>query len=124
MLDACHSAGYGQGKPLAQKELRPATDDVARTLTDDEVGVVVLCAAMAHEKAIETKGHGLFTQAILEALAHAEGVPFNRDNRRLYVHHLHSYVFDEVMRRSGDRQHPFLSLPWIVESFPLAEFRK
>ena len=27
MLDACHSAGFGQGKVLAQKELRPATDD-------------------------------------------------------------------------------------------------
>ena len=50
------------------------------------------------------------------------GVPFNRFNRRFYVHHLHTYVFDEVSQQSDDLQHPFLSLPWVVESFPVSHF--
>jgi WD40 repeat protein len=123
MLDACHSAGFGQGKPLAKEGLRPATDDAARELADDEVGVAVLCAAMGHEKAEEKSGNGLFTRAVIDALSQAEGVQYNRYTGLLYVHHLHSYVFDEVVQRSGDRQHPFLNLPWVVESFPLAKFK-
>ena len=63
MLDACHSAGFGEGKKLAKLGLKPATDDVARDLTDDDYGVAVMCAAMAHEKAEGKDGHGLFTQA-------------------------------------------------------------
>jgi hypothetical protein len=42
----------------------------------------------------------------------------------LYVHHLQSYVFDEVKEESNDRQHPFLNLPWVVESFPVVQFVK
>jgi uncharacterized caspase-like protein len=117
MLDACHSAGFGEGKKLSKLGLKPATDDVARDLTDDEFGVAVMCAAMGHEKAEGKGGHGLFTQAMLDALEKKPGVPFNTFNQRLYVHHLHGYVFDQVSHRSDDRQHPFLSLPWVVESF-------
>jgi hypothetical protein len=97
--------------------MKPATDDVARDLTDDEIGIAVMCAAMAHEKAEGQGGHGLFTQAVLDALAKKPGVPFHPRNQRVYVHHLHTYVFDQVSDRSDDRQHPFLSLPWVVESF-------
>jgi WD40 repeat protein len=119
MLDACHSAGFGEGKKLSKLGLKPATDDVARDLTDDDYGVAVLCAAMGHEKAEGQGGHGLFTQAMLEALEKKPGVPvpFNRHNQRVYVHHLYSFVFDEVSARTEERQHPFLSLPWVVESF-------
>jgi hypothetical protein len=117
MLDACHSAGFGEGKKLAKLGMKPATDDVARDLTDDEIGIAVMCAAMAHEKAEGQGGHGLFTQAVLDALAKKPGVPFHPRNQRVYVHHLHTYVFDQVSDRSDDRQHPFLSLPWVVESF-------
>jgi uncharacterized caspase-like protein len=119
MLDACHSAGFGEGRKLAQAGLRPATDDATRALTEDDVGVAVMCAAMGHEKAIETKGHGLFTQAVLDALAGGPKVPRHAFNNKIYVHHLHSYVFDQVSGISEDRQHPLLNLPWIVESFPL-----
>jgi WD40 repeat protein len=117
MLDACHAAGFGPGKKLTKLGLKPAVDDVVRDFTDDEYGIAVLCAAMAHEKATEIGGHGLFTRAVLDALAKKPGVPFNARNHRLYVHHLHSYVFDEVSGKSDERQHPFLSLPWTVESF-------
>ncbi len=124
MLDACHAAGFGEGKKLATSGLRPASDDVARTLTDDEVGIAVLCAAMGSEKAAERNGHGLFTKAVLEALTPVQEVQYNRYNQRLYVHHLYQYVFDEVAQHSGDQQHPFLSMPWVVESFPLAQFKQ
>jgi uncharacterized caspase-like protein len=117
MLDACHSAGFGEGKKLTTLGVKSATDDVVRDLTDDDYGIAVMCAAMGHEKAEGTAGNGLFTRAVIEALEKKPGVPFNRVNQRMYVHHLHSFVFDEVAARSQDRQHPFLSLPWVVESF-------
>jgi uncharacterized caspase-like protein len=119
LLDACHSAGFGEGRKLKQANLRPATDDATRTLTDDEVAVAVMCAAMGNEKAQEKGGHGLFTQALLEALARGPGVPRNPFDHQVYVHHLQSYVFDHVSQRSGEQQHPFLSLPWVVTSFPV-----
>jgi len=115
MLDACHSSA-------GIKNFRPAVDDITRNLTDDDCGVAVLCAAMAHEKALDKEGNGLFTRAVVQALNRAEGVPFNRYNRLMYVDHLHTFVRDEVSQLSGDRQHPFLSLPWVVESFPVAKF--
>ncbi len=119
LLDACHSAGFGEGRKLAKENLRPATDDATRALTDDDVGVAVMGAAMGNEKAMEKDGHGLFTQALLEALARGPMVPRNPFNERVYVHHLQAYVFDHVSYRSGERQHPFLNLPWVVESFPV-----
>jgi hypothetical protein len=121
MLDACQSGGFGTKGKLAGKGLKPATDDVTRSLTEDEVGVAVMCAAMGHERAQEKDGHGLFTRAVIEALRGGEGVPFNRSNRRVYIHHLQAFVFDVVSEQSGGRQHPFLSLPWVVESFPVAQ---
>jgi uncharacterized caspase-like protein len=107
MLDACHSAA-------GAKAFRPATDDLTRSLTDDDVGVAVLCAAMGHEKAAEKAGNGLFTRALLETLEKAKG---HSRTGRLFVHHLHSNIYDRVSEESDDRQHPFLSLPWVVESF-------
>ena len=112
LLDACHSAA-------CVRAFTPATDDAARDMTDDECGVAVLCAAMGYEEAQEDKGHGLFTKAVIEALTQGEGVPFNRHDRRQYVHHLGAFVQDEVQHASKDEQHPFLTLPYVTESFPL-----
>jgi len=115
LLDACHSSA-------GLKNFRPAVDDITRNLTDDDCGVAVLCAAMGHEKALEKDGNGLFTRAVVDGLNRGEGVPYNTSSRLFYVHHLHTYVFDRVSDLSGGRQHPFLSLPWVVESFPVAKF--
>ena len=101
--------------------LAPATDDATRALTEDEVGVAVMCAAMGRETALEKDGNGLFTRAVLDALASTKGVFFNPSDHRLYTHHLQAFVFDEVSRKSGGRQHPFLSLPWVVQAFPVAK---
>jgi WD40 repeat protein len=113
LMDACHSAA---GVPMLK--LRPATDDLTRSLTDDQVGVTVLAAAMGHETAGERREHGLFTQALLEGLKAGADVPFDRHDHLLYVHHLYSHVFSEVRRLSEGKQNPFLNMPWTVP--PLA----
>jgi WD40 repeat protein len=119
ILDACHSAGFGEKGTLKAMQLAPATDDATRVLTEDDAGVAVMVAAMGHESALEKDGNGLFTRALLEALRRAEGVPFNRSNHLLYTHHLQTFVFDRVNEQSGGRQHPYLNLPWVVQSFPV-----
>ena len=89
--------------------------------TDAEVGVAVMCAAMGNEKAEEGKGNGLFTKWLVAALTAKSDVPYNPVNHKQYVHHLQSYVFDKVSTESQEKQHPFLHLPWIVESFALRQ---
>jgi hypothetical protein len=111
LLDACHSAAG----------VRAFIDEAARGLTDDEMGVAVLCAAMGYEEAQEKDGHGLFTRAVLQALGEVDGVPYNRHDHRQYVHHLGAFVQDEVKELSHDEQHPFLTLPYVTESFPIRQ---
>jgi WD40 repeat protein len=121
ILDACHAAGFGEGGRLAARNLKPATDDATRALTDDDVGVAVMCAAMGSEVAEERSGHGLFTRALADALTARGGVLHNRTNRRQYTLHLQTQVFDTVMDETHERQHPFLHLPWVMEPFALRE---
>jgi hypothetical protein len=117
LLDACHSGAAGRALG------RPATDEVTRTMTDEEVGVVVLAAAMGHEFALETQNktvwRGHFARAVEEGISRKPGVPFNFKDKHVYVHHLFGYVFDRVKDLSEDEQHPSLNLPSTVESFPL-----
>src|SRR5262249_40875095 len=127
ILDSCHAAAFGEKSKgakgvLAEKGYRPATDDAAREFTDDEIGVAVLCAAMGYEKAAEVGKQGVVTRALTEALQGAARL--QRDRRHhVYIHHLWSYVFDEVRHASDDAQHPFLILPATVESFPVAKLK-
>jgi len=117
LLDACHSGAGAK----ALRGFKPATDDASRELTDEECAVTLLAAAMGHEKAWEPRGgkNGLFTQALLEALERSKDSMYNRRDGRQYVHHLFAEVLDQVQDASNDRQHPFLSLPWTIESFPV-----
>jgi hypothetical protein len=57
-------------------------------------------------------------------LTETKDVPFNPVNRKQYIHHLQSYVFDHVMAESKDSQHPFMYVPWLVESFPLRQVKE
>ncbi len=116
LLDACHS---GQ----AAKTLRAATNEASRQLADEECAVTLLAAAMGHERALERKGakNGLFTEALLRALGRVKEVSYNRRDGKQYVHHLATDVLDDVQHESKDRQHPFLSPPWTVESFPVRQ---
>ena len=114
ILDACHSAG-------AVKSFRPATDDLARALTDDSVGVTVMSAAMSYEVAGGSAENGHVTTGLLKGLKADEGVPFDPYERRLYVHHLYSVAFSEVRKATGGKQNPFLDMPWTVPPLPLRE---
>jgi hypothetical protein len=111
LLDACHSAAG----------VRAFIDEAARGLTDDETAVAVLCAAMGYEEAQEKDGHGLFTRAVMEALKRSDRVPYNYRDGRQYVHHLGSFVLDEVEGASHGEQHPFLTMPYVTESFPVRQ---
>jgi WD40 repeat protein len=114
LMDACHSAA-------GVAALKPATDDLTRAMSDDQVAVTVLAAAMGYETAGERPGHGLFTDALLKGLEGGTGVPYDPHDRQLYVHHLYSHVFSEVRRASAGRQNPFLNLPWTVPPLALRQ---
>ena len=122
LLDACHSGAAVRGLV----GFKPATDDASRQLADEECGATLLAAAMGYEKALEPAHgkNGLFTQGLIKALGKTKELPHNHRDGRQYVHHLFSYVFDEVKALSKDRQHPFLSLPWTTESYPVRQLTK
>jgi len=117
LLDACHSGA-------AVKGLVSATDDASRKLTDEECGVTLISAAMGHERAQEKDKNGLFTHGLIKALNRTKGLPYNYRDGRQYVHHLFSFVFDEVKQLSNGEQHPFLSLPWTTESYAVRQVGK
>ncbi len=123
LLDACHSATAGLF--LGKKGWQAATDGAARDLSDEECEVTLLAAALGNEEALEPRGgkNGLFTQALLRTLQEKGSVLYNRFDGRQYVHHLHTAVLDQVQHDSEDKQHPFLSLPWTIESFPVRAIR-
>jgi WD40 repeat protein len=115
IMDACHSTA-------AVAALKPATDDLTRSMSDDQVAVTVLAAAMGYETAGEQGKHGLFTQALLDALkADGSGVAFDPHDHQMYIHHLFGYVFSEVRRVSEGKQNPFLNMPWTVPPLALRE---
>jgi WD40 repeat protein len=116
LMDACHSAAG-----VKALKLRPATDDLTRSLTDDQVAVTVLAAAMGYETAGERPGHGLFTEALLKGLNAGTGVPFDPYDHLMYAHHLYSHVFSEVRKASAGKQNPFLNMPWTVPPLALRQ---
>jgi WD40 repeat protein len=123
VMDACHAGAFGGTGKLTRRDFKPAGEEVARTMADNEVGVAVLCAAMRYERSEERTGTGLFTKALVEGLSATRDVPYNAVTGRQTVRHLHTFVEDRVSVESGDRQHPFLHMPWTMESFPLRQVR-
>ena len=75
-------------------------------------------AAMGTEEASENGEHGLFTLELVKALTDKQA-SFNHANKKQYLHHLQADVFDWVVDESKDKQHPFLHLPWVMQSFPV-----
>jgi WD40 repeat protein len=107
MLDACHSGAIGS-LPFA---------DLSRELIDEDCGVVVMCAAMSREFALEKATQGYFTRSVIEGLS---GKANKRDGS-VYVHHLQQYVVDRVMDLSQDRQHPIAVVPPWMRPFGLSK---
>lgn len=116
LLDACHAGAVGREK----RRSGGLTDELARDLATDDYGVTVLCSSMGQEVSLESsrEKHGLFTFALLEALAGKGG---KSDRGAVYLHHLEGHVAERVKELTGGRQHPVVSRPTTVRSFPLAQ---
>jgi hypothetical protein len=102
LLDACHSGKIGN-----------VISDLARNLSDEDCGVVVVCAALGSEKAGEANGHGFFCRALMEALRGEHDAPKNPRDHCVYLHHVEHYVIDRVQELSQDEQHPTAARPAI-----------
>ena len=100
ILDACHSGKFPLG--------RSATDPLSRMLADDSCGVAVMTAALAHQKAVDTREGGVFTQALIQGLS--GGAKPGGEGKRLFVHQLFTFVFDFVTGKTENKQMP-LYLP-------------
>src|SRR5207244_4151360 len=57
LLDACHSGKIGGLRTKARM------GELTRDLSDEDCGVIVMCAAMDREEAGEKNGHGFFAKA-------------------------------------------------------------
>jgi WD40 repeat protein len=114
VMDSCHSAS-------GVRAFRPATDGLARGLTDDSTGVTILAAAMSTEVASATAENGYFTAAFLKALEVGKDVPYDPRDHVLYTHHIYSVVFSEVRYATKGKQNPFLNMPWTVPPLALRE---
>jgi WD40 repeat protein len=105
LLDACHSGRIGN-----------VISDMARDLSDEDCGVVVVCAALGSERAGEADGHGFFCRALMEVLSGERPMakvppPRNPRDGLVYLHHVEQYVIDRVQDLSHDEQHPTAAQP-------------
>jgi len=107
LLDACHSSSAAQS-------FRPATDDVARALTDEVVGVTVMSAAMSSEVAGGSAVNGHFTAGLVQGLKAGADGPFDKWKRQMLVNHLYDVAYSEVTRVTNGKQNPFLNIPWTM----------
>ena len=113
VLDACHSGAVG-GVELRAR----GADNLVRDLVAEDRGVIVMCAAMGAEVAMESDkvGHGFFTKALVEGLSGKA----KSDDGKVYLHRLDAYLYDRVTELSADRQHPAITRPTSIRSFALA----
>src|SRR5262249_31643021 len=88
MLDACHPGAVGNA--------RPGSDEAARALSDVDVRVAVMCAALGHEEALEANGNGLFTAAVVKALKRDPQVVYDPETGELNVYDLQAFVYRHV----------------------------
>jgi uncharacterized caspase-like protein len=119
VLDACHAAAVGAvaAAPRVIATARVA-DNLVRDLVSEDRGVIVMCSAMGKEVAMENAkvGHGFFTKALEEGLM---GQAKSADGL-VYLRQLDAFVYDRVKELSRDRQHPVITRPPSIRSFPLA----
>jgi uncharacterized caspase-like protein len=116
LLDACHSTAIGP-------KTKPATDDLTRTVIDEDCAVAVLAAAMGKEFALEgvtdkktgkVVENGLFTYALKEAL---KGEAEKDEDGFVFIHDVYQHVFKRVRDLSARKQNPFMALPYSVKPF-------
>jgi len=105
ILDACEA-----GRAL--DKFAPILDDVGRALADDEAGITVLAAAMAHENAGESGNNGRLTRALSETLAKPSEAFYDKTAKIMNIDHLSTRVKDIVRNESRGKQNPVLLAPW------------
>jgi hypothetical protein len=113
ILDCCHSG-------TAAESFRPGrADNLARDLVTDDCGVVVMCASLGREYAMESEQTraGFFTLSLVEGLSGR--ADFNKD-RVIHLHELDVYAALRVRELSRGQQNPLTGRPPTVRSFPLA----
>ncbi|MBN9118471.1 MAG: caspase family protein [Planctomycetes bacterium] len=118
ILDACHSGMAGNdGKPPAR------ADALVRDLTAEDSGVIVMCASLGREFAIESpiSKAGFYTLGLVEGMSghgdiDGDGV--------VYLHELDLYATTRVRQLSMGRQNPTFSRPPSVRPFPIAKIDK
>jgi uncharacterized caspase-like protein len=113
MLDTCHAAQGGvQLADTLNALLREAKA---------ETGVIVYAACQPNEQSAESSGHGLFTQALLEAFSGMAEI--SRRSDRLSVDDLARHLRKTVTERSGGKQHPSTKrIGGLTGNLPLALF--
>jgi WD40 repeat protein len=118
ILDACHSGTVaGQAKPVAR------TDGLVRDLVAEDSGVIVMCASLGREFALEsplTKA-GFYTFSLVEGM---NGQADIDGDGLVYIHELDLYAGARVKQLSrwlGGRQTPTISRPPGIRPFPIAK---
>ena len=115
ILDACHSGA------VADKDRQPVrTDNLVRDLTAEDSGVIVMCASLGREYAIESK----LTKAGFYTLGLVEGLSGHGDidgDGIVYIHELDMYATARVRQLSGGKQNPTLGRPPTIKPFPIAK---
>lgn len=115
LLDACRSGAFANGG-------RGPSEEAARALSDVDVRVTVMCAALGHEEAQEDRGHGLFTRAVARALRRDPKCFYDVETGELTVYHLQAFVAQEVAKDSDYKQNPFLKMPFASPPLVVAQF--
>src|SRR5262249_27283725 len=111
LLDACRSGSFAEKGGMAE---------LARELKHPDYGVIVVCAAMAAEVALEDADlkHGYFTHALLHGLG---GKGYPDDSGSIFMMPLYAFVEQQVMNHSKDRQHPTMARPSTIKPLALAK---
>ena len=100
MMDSCHAGALGK-VPGPSADLSRLAEDLAAA----ENGIIVLTSSTAKERSLEHEdwGNGVFTEAVLEALA---GRGDRDGDRWLSVSELEGYVVRRVRELTENRQNP------------------
>jgi Leucine-rich repeat (LRR) protein len=114
ILDACHSG------TVAEKARPPVrADGLVRDLVAEDSGVVVMCASLGREYAIESRAtkSGFFTLGLVEGMSGHGDVD---QDGVIYIHELDLYASVRVSQLSGGRQNPTTGRPPTIRPFPIA----
>jgi len=104
MVDTCHSGNAADLRGVGVALYEP---DVQELEQEEGVGFYVLGASGSDEFAREQEGNGLFTQAVLEALAGAaDRRPYGDGDGYVQVGEIQKYAEEKVRERSGGHQTP------------------